>query len=145
MGIRVQEGDLFDSGLPALAHGCNAQGVMGAGIAAQFRSRYPEMYREYRKWCHETLPSLGDVFVWTGDDVTIFNLITQVDPGPEARSEAVAMAVANMLDYAEAAGIPEIGLPWIGCGIGGLKISVVRNILMILSLTTDVELVVCEL
>src|SRR5262249_34840272 len=53
MPIEYVSGDLFDNAhdAQAFAHGCNCQGSMGAGIAKTFRSRYPEMYEEYRRRC----------------------------------------------------------------------------------------------
>jgi hypothetical protein len=40
--------DLLDSELPAIGHGVNLRGVMGAGIAGQIRKRYPQLYIDYR-------------------------------------------------------------------------------------------------
>ncbi len=53
MPIRYVSGDLFHNAhdAQAFAHGCNCQGSMGAGIAKNFRARYPEMYEEYRRRC----------------------------------------------------------------------------------------------
>lgn len=51
--IIYRKGNLFE-GAPAdavLAHACNAQGVWGAGIAAEFARRFPEQYQEYRDEC----------------------------------------------------------------------------------------------
>jgi O-acetyl-ADP-ribose deacetylase (regulator of RNase III) len=49
MTIKYVTGDLFVNRhqAEALAHGCNCQGAMGAGIAVGFRERYPRMYEEY--------------------------------------------------------------------------------------------------
>ncbi len=53
MPIRYVAGDLFanDYQAQALAHGCNCQGSMGAGIAVGFREHYPAMYEEYHRRC----------------------------------------------------------------------------------------------
>lgn len=51
MPVTEVVGDLFDIDLPAIGHGCNSRGSMGAGIAVQFRRRYPDMYREYKRRC----------------------------------------------------------------------------------------------
>jgi hypothetical protein len=82
MPIQFVAGDLFANrfGAWALAHGCNCQGSMGAGIATGFRDRYPAMYAEYRRRCkaqpHQF--NLGDAFLWKADDQPwVFNLATQ--------------------------------------------------------------------
>jgi O-acetyl-ADP-ribose deacetylase (regulator of RNase III) len=129
--ITWKEGDLFASGLPALAHGVNCRGVMGAGIAIQFRQRWPEMYESYRKRCTkpgEINPGYGslfpgDVVPWrdTRTGALIFNLATQLDPGPCAQQWMITTAAGRMISMARYDyGITEIGLPLIGCGIGGL-------------------------
>ncbi len=118
--ITYRNGNLFASGLPAIAHGVNCRGAMGAGIAAQFRQRWPDMYEAYRKRCAraELLP--GDMFSWQADDVLICNLATQLDPGPAAQPWMIAAAIGRMLRENFRNPVPEIGLPVIGCGIGGL-------------------------
>jgi O-acetyl-ADP-ribose deacetylase (regulator of RNase III) len=120
--ITYRDGDLFASGLPALAHGVNCKGVMGAGIAAQFRYRYPKMFESYRRRClrGELLP--GEIVPWKHDDGTvIFNLATQDNFGACAQPWMIAAAVGQMVTEAIADyQVTEIGLPMIGCGIGGL-------------------------
>src|SRR5262245_30745605 len=63
----------------ALAHGCNCQGSMGAGIAKGFRDRYPAMYEEYRRCKAEYRRfNLGDAWLWKSDGRPwVFNLGTQ--------------------------------------------------------------------
>jgi len=53
MPIEFIKGDLFANRYKAraLAHGCNCQGSMGAGMATGFRDRYPAMRAEYRRRC----------------------------------------------------------------------------------------------
>jgi O-acetyl-ADP-ribose deacetylase (regulator of RNase III) len=120
--ITWRTGDLFASGLPAIAHGVNCKGVMGAGIALQFRQRWPQMAESYRRRCRrgEMLP--GEVMSWRDSDGSfIFNLVTQVNPGPDAQPWMITAAAGSMITEAYyLRHITEIGLPWIGCGIGGL-------------------------
>jgi O-acetyl-ADP-ribose deacetylase (regulator of RNase III) len=127
--ISFREGDLFASGIPALAHGCNCRGAMGAGIAAGFKARWPDMYREYRKLCTYSRFQPGDTFRWNEPDVIIWNLMTQLRPGSDARVSAIRKALDYMVADAQVLGITEIGLPWIGCGIGGLTRDDVRPVL----------------
>jgi hypothetical protein len=64
MTIIFVSGDLFaDPSLDGLAHGCNCVGAMGAGIAMEFRRRYPEMYLQYKKHCDSGDFVPGTVFV----------------------------------------------------------------------------------
>lgn len=151
MPLTLREGDLFTSGLPALAHGCNCQGVMGSGIAAQFSKRWPAMYAEYRSRCATGEFRPGDVMMWRDTDwrmpfspVTIFNLATQDQPGPDARLDALAVSVSRMLLLAERDAIAAVGMPLIGCGIGGLEWADVGYLLELLAARSPVELIVHE-
>jgi O-acetyl-ADP-ribose deacetylase (regulator of RNase III) len=81
MPILFVSGDLFDNayGVRAIAHGCNCQGSMGAGIAKAIRARYPAMYEEYRRSCKADprLFNLGDCWLWKSEDrPRVFNLGT---------------------------------------------------------------------
>lgn len=119
--ISFTEGDLFASGLPAIAHGVNCRGVMGAGIARQFRDRYPKMYESYRWRCLRGAMLPGEILVWRTLGITVFNLATQDEPGANAKPRMITAAVGRMITEAyHDFKITEIGLPMIGCGIGGL-------------------------
>lgn len=144
MPLSQRQGDLFAStDLDALAHGCNCYGVMGAGIAALFSRKWPQMFKQYRKLCKAGEYQPGDCFSWQdGDSPVIYNLATQLRPGRDARLEAVAQSVQRMLDDATERGVKRIGLPQIGAGIGGLVWDDVEQVLRAAADTTDIELVV---
>jgi len=129
-----RRGDLFKISADALAHGCNMQGVMGAGIAAQFKAKDPEMYRQYALHCKEGAAELGGVFSYLSESVkfsrtVVYNLFTQNQPGANANYVAVADSLDEMCRRAENSGIKSIGMPQIGCGIGGLKWPAVSGII----------------
>lgn len=52
MMLKYRNGNLFDAPKNALlVHACNAKGVWGSGIAAEFKKRFPKSYEEYRRYC----------------------------------------------------------------------------------------------
>lgn len=59
----------------------------------------------------------------------VYNLATQQQPGADARLGAIATSVAAMLTDAEQHGLPEVGVPHLGAGIGGLLWPDVRQVL----------------
>jgi O-acetyl-ADP-ribose deacetylase (regulator of RNase III) len=80
--VMTVQGDLMAAPETFLLHGCNAQGVMGRGVAKLVRDAYPEAYRVYRD-AYEArqdktrgLP-LGSYTIWEGDERTVINGITQ--------------------------------------------------------------------
>jgi O-acetyl-ADP-ribose deacetylase (regulator of RNase III) len=135
MPIRYVAGDLFanEQQARALAHGCNCQGSMGAGIAVGFRERYPAMYAEYRRRCKATPRqfNLGDVFLWKDEQQPwVFNLATQEDYWrSRATYDAIERALNAMRAQADAEGIASIAMPRIGAGYGGLSWAKMRAVI----------------
>lgn len=121
MPVKFVRGDMFATpGLTTFAHGCNCRGVMGAGIATEFRNRWPKMYQEYRNLCANGTFALGTVFTWQDGRFTIFNLGTQYDPGPKADRVGLSAAVKQMCAIAGIKGIQQVAMPLVGSGIGGI-------------------------
>lgn len=134
MPIQWVSGDLFANRFAAraLAHGCNCQGSMGAGIATGFRDRYPEMFEEYRRRCKATPRefNLGDAWLWKAQGKPwVFNLGTQEGVWrARASYEAIETALTSMREQADHEDIPSIAIPRIGVGYGGLSWNRVRTI-----------------
>lgn len=145
--IEYQTGDLFEAGIPVLAHGVNLEGVMGSGIAVEFRKRWPKMYAEYQERCWTGALKLGRFHEWTAPDksVTVFNLATQVRRGKHAGLPSLRDAVEWMLFRAEDLGIEAVAIPRIGAGIGGLDWPDVDAVLRRLAARSPVRLVVVTL
>jgi O-acetyl-ADP-ribose deacetylase (regulator of RNase III) len=138
-------GDLFaDRTLTAYGHGCNCAGAMGAGIAVAFKDRWPRMFDEYRSRCADGRFGLGDVFVWSEGEATIYNLGTQEHWRKKAQLPAVSRALTKMVSLAKAAGIERIGLPRIAAGLGGLDRSKVKGALEAAGEEPAVTLIVFE-
>ena len=133
MPVEFVRGDLFANrfGARALAHGCNCQGSMGAGIATGFRDRYPQMYAEYRRRC-KAQPRL-------------FNLGTQEGVWhARATYEAVEASLKSMREQADREGVTSIAIPRTGAGYGGLSWKKVRAIVEAVFGDWDGTLVVYE-
>lgn len=122
--IRYVQGDLLASNLKIIAHGCNCHGVMGSGIAAQIRSRWPNVYEVYRLK-HRTMGlELGTILpVRTLDGRMVVNCMTQQDFGGDGRVYvdygAMESCIAAMDAHARDWDATEIGLPKIGAGLAG--------------------------
>jgi O-acetyl-ADP-ribose deacetylase (regulator of RNase III) len=142
MSFSERTGDMFAADdLDALAHGVNVKGVMG-GIAGEFARRYPEMEKHYKGLCKNGEFNPGEVFPWQEKGKPmVYNLATQENPGADAQYKLVKKTMRSMLSHAEAAGINKIGIPQIGCGIGGLNWDKTRNIIRNVSKKSPVEVI----
>ncbi len=126
MTIKIIYGDIFDPKLPedrVIVHGCNAQGVMGSGIALEIKNRYQEAYltyeRHYRQCYSSRTPMLGTVTWATIGKTTICNAVTQQYYGRDKDQVYVSYdAVFNTLK-AVARGVEgmQVHLPFIGGGL----------------------------
>ena len=135
MPIHTVTGDLFANRYhaQALAQGVNCRGSMGAGIAVDFRERYPEMYDEYRRQCKAQPRELnpGDVFLWRAEtgQPWVFNVATQEDYWrSRATYAAIEQGLRGVRTLAEKLGVRSLAAPRIGAGYGGLSWKKVRAI-----------------
>lgn len=130
MTLDIRYGDLFTTTAPALGHGVNVDGLMGAGIAVMFQRKFTGLLLAYRAACRNGVLRPGGVFPWRAEDGRwIYNIASQDRPGRRARLEWVRSAAAEALEHADANGVSVIALPQIGCGIGGLAWDEVAAIL----------------
>lgn len=148
MSLVEYAGDLFRANAAAIGHGVNCRGLMGAGIAKEFRRRWPNMYDEYRKLCEERLLQPGQIYPYRiardpEEDPSpwyVINVASQEYPGPDASYEWLESGVRAALDFCTDRGLVSLALPRIGCGIGGLSWEKVRDTLERVQLEYGVEL-----
>lgn len=145
---REVKGDLlalFQQGhYDIIAHGCNCKGIMGAGIAKTIGILYPEVKRADWRLAHSKItPWPGSFLPVPVEHGIIVNLYTQEYPGRDATNHAVYHSLRRMKQWVDNLQFEDairIGLPHIGCGIGGLQWDDVKE--MIEGLFRDQRLVV---
>jgi len=147
--ISYQQGDLFSSGERVIAHGCNCVGVMGKGVAKLVATKYPLAKKKYQAAIKAKVFNLGYAqFVLDEEnDICIYNLGTQKQPGPDATKWGIFLAFCNMYEHAHANNITRIAIPKIGSGIGGLDWDDVLEMINLAWLGSkyDIQIVVYEL
>ena len=129
MPTTFTQGDIFDEKLTAFAFGATSAGHMDAGIAVAFKKRWPRLEEEYRTRCADGRFHLGDVFVFTEGEHTVYVLALQEHWKSRAKLAALTRAMTRVLELATHAGVARIGLPRIGTGLGGLEWLRVKNVL----------------
>ena len=76
--IKIIDGNLFESKANIICHQCNCQGVMGSGVAAEVKLRYPHVFQAYRKDYLDGKLELGYVcFASAKQDQVIANMCGQ--------------------------------------------------------------------
>jgi O-acetyl-ADP-ribose deacetylase (regulator of RNase III) len=113
-------GDMFTSDAPALGHGVNCAGVMGAGVAKTFRELYPHNYENYRAACQRKQLKPGMVHVNQENGKYLLNMASQNMPGADASYEWLFAAALAAARGAVKVGVDRVAIPEIGSHIGGL-------------------------
>lgn len=132
--IRYVKGDLLNSNLKVIAHGCNCQGVMGSGIARQIRDRWPNVYEVYNLKYQAMGLELGTILpVQTPDGRVVVNCMTQKNFGGDGRLyvdyDAIAKCISAIDASVENWDVSEVGFPMIGAGLAGGDWSLIETII----------------
>jgi O-acetyl-ADP-ribose deacetylase (regulator of RNase III) len=147
--IRKVQGDLLKANVQALVNTVNTVGVMGRGIALQFKQTFPENFKAYKKACDEGKIRLGMMFTvdlgGLQEPRYIINFPTKKHWRSKSRYEHIEAGLEALVAEVRRLGIESIALPPLGCGLGGLDWSeVYRRIEQRLGSLSDVEVVVYE-
>ncbi len=62
--IKILVGDLFESDCQTIVNTVNTVGIMGKGIALEFKKRFPDMFKDYEKSCTEGKVKLGEPYLY---------------------------------------------------------------------------------
>lgn len=129
--IRIAKGNLLEAPVEALVNTVNTQGIMGKGIALQFKQAFPAMFREYEKACKAGQVRLGKVHVYdlgglTGGLRWIINFPTKGHWRERSRLSDIEAGLKHLIATVRRLGIRSIALPPLGCGHGGLDWADVR-------------------
>ena len=135
MQIEYTKTNLFYMEEQYILHGVNCVGVMGAGVAKAIRSKFPEVYKEYKSLCTEYKDNLsellGTVQAVESKDKIILNAFTQLKTGSGVQVDynAVRHCFKLVNEKAKELGISRIGMPKLGAGLGGGDWSVIEQII----------------
>jgi O-acetyl-ADP-ribose deacetylase (regulator of RNase III)/uncharacterized protein YwgA len=120
--FRALIGNLFDSQAHTLVNTVNCVGVMGKGVAEQFKSRFPAMFEDYKKRTDRKAVRLGEPYLYRDQSgVQIINFPTKDHWRSPSRLADVERGLDYLAAHASEWGITSIALPPLGCGNGGLE------------------------
>lgn len=147
--IKYTSGDILKDEAEALVNTVNCVGVMGRGIALQFRNAYPDNFEAYAAACKREEVQPGRMFVFETGRLTspryIVNFPTKRHWRGKSRIEDIESGLVDLAEVIRARGIRSIAVPPLGSGLGGLEWSEVRpRIEAALSSLDDVQILVYE-
>lgn len=127
--IKYIEGDIFRSPAKVLVNTVNTVGVMGKGIALEYKNRYPHMFEIYEKACKERNFSIGNLLLVQEKDHEILLFPTKQHWRSASKMEYIQKGLETLRNNYVEYGITSIAMPKLGCGNGGLDWDSVRSLI----------------
>ena len=131
--ITFKHGDLFQERAQALVNPVNCVGVMGKGIALQFKEKFPDNFKEYAQACRWNQVRPGRMFVFETyrpqAPQYIINFPTKRHWRDSSRMDDIETGTLTLAQEIKDRRIGSVAIPALGSGLGGLDWKQVREIL----------------
>jgi O-acetyl-ADP-ribose deacetylase (regulator of RNase III) len=128
--VEFVTGNLLEADAEALVNTVNTKGVMGKGVALQFKRAFPENYKAYRAACSAGRVQLGRMFVFDSGRMErpryIINFPTKDHWRSRSRLTDIDAGLEDLRRVLTELQIESVALPPLGCGLGGLRWADVR-------------------
>jgi O-acetyl-ADP-ribose deacetylase (regulator of RNase III) len=122
--IELKTGDLFKAEAEAIVNTVNCVGIMGRGVALQFKNAYPANFRAYKAACDAKQVQPGRMFVFETGKFTprlIINFPTKRHWKGNSRIEDIEAGLVALVQEIKDRSIKSIAIPPLGAGLGGLN------------------------
>ncbi len=124
--INILIGDIFESKAQTLVNTVNCVGVMGKGIALEFKKHFPEMYKDYVEKCQRKEVVLGRPYLYKSlFEPFILNFPTKDHWRSVSRLEDIINGLEYVIEHYKEWGITSLAVPPLGCGEGQLEWKIV--------------------
>lgn len=136
MIIEYKNGDMFDEPTEAIVNTVNCVGVMGKGVALEFKRRWPSNFKAYKIACADKSLIPGKMFIFDNGGFLdsekhrfLINFPTKQHWRSKSKIEYVKDGLVDFVEQIRRLGIKSVALPPLGCGNGGLEWSDVRPLI----------------
>lgn len=132
--VIVADGSMFDvpGGVDMLVNPVNTVGVMGKGLAEQFKKRYPAMFTDYQRNARQRELFPGRMCVWenpaAGAGRFVVNFPTKTDWRKPSKLVYVAVGLTDLRRVVDETGAGRVAVPALGCGLGCLGWGIVEQL-----------------
>jgi O-acetyl-ADP-ribose deacetylase (regulator of RNase III) len=132
--IELRTGNLFDAKADAFVNTVNTGGVMGKGLALQFKRAFPENTRRYTAAARRGEIAIGRMFVVEEETIDgpilVINIPTKTDWRKPSRLEYVEQGLVDLRRVLFERRVDVVAVPPLGCGLGGLDWEQVRPMIV---------------
>ena len=145
MTYKEVRGSIFNSKAQAFVNTVNCVGVMGKGIALEFRRRYPKMFKEYRRVCEKGELQPGQILPYQEGGTWILNFAIKNDWKQPSKVEWMESCLKEFISSYRDMGIKSAAFPWMGAMNGGIPIEIIKKVMRnYLSNLTDIDIEVYD-
>lgn len=130
MQIEYKKGDILESDSQALVNAVNCVGIMGAGLAKQFKTKYPNMYKHYKDSCNKGYLSIGKLCCFKEKNKIIINFPTKIHWKNSSQLSFIDKGLDALILAIYKYDIKSISIPMLGCGLGQLKKEDVHSLII---------------
>ena len=131
--IEYKNGDILREDVGAIVNTVNCVGIMGRGLALQFKNKFPQNFKEYQLACTNKEVQLGKMFVHqTGQLINpkyIINFPTKGHWKQNSKIEDISNGLDDLITIIEKYSIKSIAIPPLGSGLGGLDWKMVKKLI----------------
>ena len=131
--IEYKNGDILREDVEAIVNTVNCVGIMGRGLALQFKNKFPQNFKEYQLACTNKEVQLGKMFVHqTGQLINpkyIINFPTKGHWKQNSKIEDISNGLDDLITIIEKYSIKSIAIPPLGSGLGGLDWKMVKKLI----------------
>ena len=111
---------LFESPAKVLVNTVNTVGVMGKGIAKEFKRIYPEMFARYRELCERKMFNIGELWLYETPHKRVLNFPTKKHWRNPSKTEYIEHGLEKFVEIYQDARFTSVSFPMLGCGNGEL-------------------------
>jgi O-acetyl-ADP-ribose deacetylase (regulator of RNase III) len=145
MSYKEVRGNIFNSKALALVNTVNCVGVMGKGIALEFRRRYPKMFKEYQRVCKKGELQPGQILPYREGEIRILNFAIKKDWKHPSKVKWIESCLKEFVTRYRDMGIKSAAFPWMGAMNGGIPIEMIKKVMRkYLSNLTDIDIEIYE-
>lgn len=123
------KGNIFSSKCQVITNTVNCEGVMGKGLAMEFKYRYPEMFNNYFNVCQNGLLKPGNLLLWKKSKPWILNFPTKFFWKLPSKIDYIEFGMKEFASIYRQESIASIAFPQLGVSNGGLQWDIVRRIM----------------
>lgn len=127
--MKIIQGNIFTSSCQTQVNTVNCVGVMGAGIALEFKLRYPDMFTKYASLCEQKQIDIGKLWLYKNESCWVLNFPTKQHWKYPSKLNYLQRGLDKFMQTYKDKGIQSIAFPVLGAAKGGLSEDQVLNLM----------------